>query len=172
MRLTTALACAAGLLVAAAGLASAADRPNFSGTWELDQSRSHSIPQSMKQTMTVSHEGDKVTVESRLTTPQGERTVTDVYTLDGKESEFTAPPPPNAPAGAPPPKGKRVARWLPNDAGFVVEEELVIDGPQGNKETVFLARKWRRWADGTISVEIMQETPRGAFNSKRVFVRK
>ncbi|HEV2761708.1 MAG TPA: hypothetical protein VGV38_01840 [Pyrinomonadaceae bacterium] len=163
-------------LLAVGAVVGAADRPNFTGTWELDQSQSHSIPPTMKQTMTVVHAGDSVKVETKLTTPQGERVQTDAYTLDGKESEFTPPAPqgPNAPPpGAPAAKGKRTARWLPNDAGFVVEEEITQPAPQGGgTETIHVARKWRRWPDGTISVEIMTQSPRGEFNSKRVFVKK
>ncbi|HYP54016.1 MAG TPA: hypothetical protein VEQ42_10780, partial [Pyrinomonadaceae bacterium] len=88
MRLKTWNACAAALLLAATAAAAAAP-PNFSGTWELDQSQSHSIPTNIKQTMTVAHEGDKVSVETKIITPQGERVVKDAYTLDGKEAEFT-----------------------------------------------------------------------------------
>ena len=175
MRRKTMTACAAAL-AACATLSAAAARPNFSGTWELDQSQSHSIPTNMKQTMTVAHEGDRVSVETKIITPQGERTQSDAYTLDGKESEFTPPAPqgPNAPpAGSPPAKGKRSARWLPNDAGFVVEEEITQPAPQGKgMETVNVARKWRMWPDGTVSIEIMTQSPRGEFNSKRVFVKK
>ena len=159
------------LLAAAAAAAAFAARPNFTGTWELDQSRSHSIPPDMKQTMTVAHDGDRVTVETKITGAQGERVVKDAYTLDGKEAEFTPPRPPQAPADAPAPKGKRAGRWMPNDKGFLVEEEITNQTPQG-PETVLVARKWMQWPDGTISVEVITESPRGTFNNKRVFVKK
>lgn len=178
MRLRTTAACAAFALLAAATVSALAARPNFSGTWELDQTQSHSIPTNLKQTMTVKHEGDSVSVETKSITPQGERTAAEAYTLDGKESEFTPPPPPwftssPKPLPTPPPgKGKRSARWLPNDAGFVVEDEIINPTPQGGTETVNVARKWRMWPDGTISIESMNQSPRGEFNSKRVFVKK
>ena len=103
MRLRTASACAALLLAAAAAAfgAAAADRPNFAGTWELDQTRSHSIPPDMKQLMTVVQEGDRVAVELKLTNAQGERVIKEAYTLDGKETEFAPPVPPNAPKDTP-----------------------------------------------------------------------
>lgn len=164
----------AGLPVAPAFAA----RPNFTGTWELDQSRSHSIPPDMKQTMKVVHEGDKVSVETKIVNRQGERTINDSYMLDGKQTAFTPPAPPAPPQPPPPgtpapsvPQGKRAARWLPDGKGFVVEEEITNDTPQG-KTTTNVARKWIIWPDGTLSVEIQTEDARGSFSSKRVFVKK
>lgn len=173
MRLKTALVCSAYLLLGATAAALAADaaRPNFGGAWELDQSRSHSIPTDMEQTMTVAQEGDHVTVETKIISKGGERVVKDAYTLDGKETEFAPPPPPNAPADAPAPKGKRTGRWMPNGKGFIVEEEVVNQTPKG-PETVLIARKWMQWPDGTISIEIITERGGNAFNNKRVFVKK
>lgn len=162
---------AAAAVLLAAVCVYAAARPNFTGTWELDQTRSHSLPQDVRQTMTVKHDGDRVSVETKITSAQGDRVVKDEYTLDGKEAEFTPPPPPNAPPDAKPAKGKRAGRWLPNDKGFLVEEEITNETPQG-PQTLTVARKWIRWPDGTMSIEIIQDTPRGTFNSKRVFVKK
>ncbi|HEX8558374.1 MAG TPA: hypothetical protein VF668_09740 [Pyrinomonadaceae bacterium] len=161
------------MLLAAAAAAYAADlaRPNFSGAWELDQTRSHSIPPDVKQTMTVTQEGDRVAVETKIVSAQGERVVKDEYTLDGREAEFAPPPPPNAPKDAPAPKGKRTGRWMPNGKGFLVEEEVVNQTPKG-PETVLVARKWMHWPDGTISIEIITERGGNAFNNKRVFVKK
>ena len=172
MRLRTATARTALLLLAASVvLAASPARPNFGGTWELDQTRSHSIPPDIKQTMTVVHEGDRVTVETRIVSAQGERVVKDAYTLDGEEAEFAPPVPPNAPKDAPAPKGKRSGRWMANDRGFIVEEEVVNQTPKG-PETALIARKWRQWPDGTISIEIITERGGNAFNNKRVFVKK
>ena len=164
-------ACLLATAVAAMAAASAA-RPNFTGTWELDQTRSHSVPPDMKQTMTVVHNGDSVSVETKITGAQGERVVKDSYTLDGKEAEFAPPKPPNAPADAPAPKGKRKGTWMANDKGFMVEEEVLSPTPQGGTETVLVARKWMSWPDGTLSIEIITERGGNAFNNKRVFVKK
>jgi hypothetical protein len=168
---TTTISFACLLVFSSVALAAAAARPNFTGTWELDQTRSHSIPPDMKQTMTVVHDGDSVSVETKIVNAQGERTVKDVLALDGKEAEFAPPRPPNAPADAPAPKGKRTGRWMANDRGFMVEEEIVNQTPQG-PETVLVARKWMHWPDGTISIEIITERGGNAFNNKRVFVKK
>ena len=172
MRLRILSACSALLLLAASVvLAATPARPNFSGTWELDQSRSHSIPPDMKQTMTVTHDGDRVAVELKVVSAQGERVIKEAYTLDGKEAEFTPPVPPNAPKDAPAPKGKRAARWMPNDKGFIIEDEIVNQTPQG-AETILVARKWMTWPDGTFSIETITERGGNAFNNKRVFVKK
>jgi len=174
MRLKTALACSALLLASAAAAfaAAAADHPNFNGTWELDQTRSHSIPPDMKQTLTVVQEGDRVAVELKVTNAQGERVIKEAYTLDGKEVEFAPPVPPNAPKDAPAPKGKRAARWMANDKGFIIEDEIVAPTPQGGTETILMARKWMQWPDGTFSIETITERGGNAFNNKRVFVKK
>jgi hypothetical protein len=173
MRLKTALVCSALLLlVAAAVYAADTPRPNFSGAWELDQSRSHSIPPDIKQTLTVTQEGDRVTVELKVITPQGERVIKEDYTLDGKETEFAPPPPPNAPKDASAPKGKRTARWMANGKGFIIEDEIVNPTPQGGTETILIARKWMQWPDGTFSIETITERGGNAFNNKRVFVKK
>ena len=173
MRIKTVTACSALLLLAASVVFAATPaRPNFGGTWELDQSRSHSIPPDMKQTMTVAHEGDRVAVELKVINAQGERVIKEAYTLDGKETEFAPPVPANAPKDAPAPKGKRIARWMANDKGFIVEDEVVNPTPQGGTETVLIARKWMQWPDGTFSIETITERGGNAFNNKRVFVKK
>ncbi|HEX8476622.1 MAG TPA: hypothetical protein VF666_21675 [Pyrinomonadaceae bacterium] len=181
MKPQTILFAVAGLLLFAFTAATTAtSKPDFSGTWELDQTKSHSIPPDMKQTMTVVQEGDKVSVETRIVTAQGERVVRDSFMLDGKEVEFTPPAPrpqpqeqqpPTTNAAPPAPKGKRAARWLPNGNGFVVEEEIKTETPQGTT-TALIARKWIIWADGTLTIEILQEDHRGSFSSKRAFVKK
>jgi hypothetical protein len=174
MRLKTALVCSALLLLATAAVAvvAVAAHPDFGGVWELDQSRSHSIPPDMKQTLTVTQEGDRVSVELKVVTPQGERVIKEAYTLDGKETEYAPPPPPNAPKDAPASKGKRTARWMANDKGFIIEDEIVSPTPQGETETVLIARKWMHWPDGTLSIETITERGGNAFNNKRVFVKK
>jgi hypothetical protein len=173
MRLRILLVCTALLLLAASiVLAATPVRPNFSGTWELDQTRSHSIPPDMKQLMTVVQEGDRVAVELKVTNAQGDRVIKEAYTLDGKEAEYAPPVPPNAPKDAPAPKGKRTARWMANDKGFIIEDEIVNQTPQGDTETILIARKWMHWPDGTFSIETITERGGNAFNNKRVFVKK
>lgn len=158
------------VLVAAFAVVGASPKPNFSGTWELDQAQSHSVPPNMTQTMTVVHDGDKVTVETKIINPQGERVIKDEFTLDGKEVDFT--PPPSANPNAPPQKGKRKGAWLPNGSGFYLDEVIQSKNQQGEDVTTPVSRKWVMWPDGTMSIEVITDTPRGTFNNKRVFVKK
>ncbi|HVF54885.1 MAG TPA: hypothetical protein VM934_01970 [Pyrinomonadaceae bacterium] len=147
--------------------ASSAVRPNFGGTWALEHARSYSVPRDMQQTMTVTHEGDKLNVETKIVSPQGERVVTDAYTLDGKEAEFTPQPGPAEVIG----KGKRTAKWLPADNGFIVQEEFQTKSPQGPANNQ-ITRKWIMWADGSLSIDLYQDGPRGSFETKRIFTKK
>lgn len=100
----------------------APDKPNFSGSWTLDRARSFGMPANMTQTMTVTQKDDQIDVETKLIQPENERVQKDTYILDGKEHDFTPPVPPNAPAGAPAPTGKRTANWLPAGNGITVTD--------------------------------------------------
>jgi hypothetical protein len=132
----------------------------------MDKNRSFSNPPGLDQTLVVTHEGDRVKVEAKLVTPQGERVINEEYVLDGKEAEFA---PTGAPAGA---KGRRRAYWLPDGRGIVIEDEVKSDSPSGPvaQQTV---RKWTLSADGvTLTVDYHFDGPRGSGESKRVFAKK
>jgi hypothetical protein len=132
----------------------------------LEHGRSYSVPRDTQQTMTVKHEGDEVSVETLIVSPQGERIVKDSYKLDGREAEFT-PQATTETVG----KGKRTAKWLPSGNGFMVEEEFQTksaDGPQDNR----LTRKWILWADGSLSIDLYQDGPRRSVETKRIFTKK
>ena len=79
-------------------IAFAAAKPNFSGTWTMDRSRSFGLPGDMNQTLTINQKDDQIEVETKLIQPNNERTVKDTYILDGKEYDFTPLVPPNAAA--------------------------------------------------------------------------
>ena len=67
---------------------SAADHPNFSGTWKMDGERSDfgQVPKPASFIRKVEHEDPKIHVVTTFATPDGEA-VTDVrYTTDGKEN--------------------------------------------------------------------------------------
>src|SRR5512141_1800690 len=114
-------------------------RPDFSGSWVLDRERSSSNPPGLHQTMTVAHDENRVRIDARLVTPQGEQAVNEEWTLDGVERDFAPPSPPNA-------RGRRKAYWLPMDRGIVVEDTVTVEtekGP-GLQQTT---RKWTLSAD-------------------------
>ena len=147
-------------------IASASSKPNFSGTWVMDTNRSFSNPPGLEQTLTVVHTGDQIKVDAKLKTQQGEQTVNETYTLDGKETEFT---PPGTQPGA---KGKRKASWLPDGRGALIEDVVTSDSPNGpvTRKTM---RKWTLSPDGnTLTVDYYFDDQRGSFEAKRVFAKK
>ncbi len=147
-------------------IAAALSKPDFSGTWVMDVNRSFSNPPGLEQTLMVVHTGDQIKVDAKLKTLQGEQTINEAYTLDGKETDFA---PPGAQAGA---KGKRKAMWLPDGRGAVIEDVVTSDSPNGpvTRKTM---RKWTLSPDGgTLTVDYYFDDPRGSFEAKRVFVKK
>ncbi len=163
---------AAGVALAALALGSAASaqtKSNFAGTWVLDVSRSEGLPPSLQQTVTITHEGDNLSLVLKQKTPQGERTINESFVLDGKQAAFNppAPPPPN-----PQPKnGKRTARWLP-DGGIEVHDLWDVDTPDG-LDTMEMKRKFTLAPDGkTFTVEQSFKGMLGLSQSKRVYVKQ
>lgn len=154
-------------LLFAISLAVGAAKPNFTGTWEMDTNKSIGIPPGMKQTYTITHNGDKIDLEAKIVTQQGERLIKDSYTLDGKEMDFT-PQGPSGPNG----KGKRTATWMPNDRGVIISDVTTVDSPKG-PATTQLVRKWQLSPDGTtLIVDRYIDTPNGSGESRHIFVKK
>jgi hypothetical protein len=148
-------------------LAMAAPKPNFNGAWAMDRSRSFGLPGNMQQTMTVTQTEDQIEVETRLIQPDNERTVKDIYLLDGKEHEFTPLTAPNAP----PAKGKRTANWLPAGNGLVVNEVTTTDTPKG-PVTTQVTKKWTFTGEDELTIAVYVDGPNGSYEAKRIFVRK
>ena len=142
-------------------------KANFGGTWTLDKTNSEGLPPDMDQVMTVVQTGDKLTVETKLVTQQGEQVVPDTYILDGKEVEFT-PRTPGGQAG----KGKRISKLTPDGNGIEVSETATFDTPEGTA-TIQATRKWMLSPDGkTLKIEMTVDGPNGKQLLKRTFVRK
>jgi hypothetical protein len=147
-------------------IVSALSKPDFSGTWVLDVNRSFSNPPGLEQTLMVAQTGDQIKVETRLKTQQGEQTINEAYTLDGKEVDFT---PPSTQPGA---KGKRKAAWLSDGRRIVIDDVVTSDSPNG-PVTRKTTRKWTLSTDGsTLTVDYYFDDQRGSFEAKRVFVKK
>ena len=154
-------------LVVTLCVAIASAKADFSGTWILDKSNSEGLPPGMDQSMTVVHTGDKLLLETKLITQEGERVVSDMYMLDGKEAEFT-PKTPNGQSG----KGKRTAKWSADGNGIEVNETSTFDGPEGSVN-VQMTRVWTLAADGkTLKIDITADGPQGKQQVKRTFTRK
>jgi hypothetical protein len=79
------------ILAALTSLASAADKPNFSGEWKLNAAKSNfgPLPAPATYTRKVTHVEPSITVEDTQTgTPAGDQHDTHTYTTDGKEIAF------------------------------------------------------------------------------------
>lgn len=148
-------------------VSAAAAKPDFSGKWAMDKTKSEGVPPNVEQTMSITQTGDKIDLETKLTGPQGERTIKDSYTVDGKEADFT----PQGPQGAIG-KGKRTAKWAEEGTALEVNETATLDGPNGPDE-VSATRKWTLAADGkTMTIEITFNGEQGTQKTKRVFVKQ
>jgi hypothetical protein len=148
-------------------VAAAAAKADFSGKWVMDKTKSEGLPPNIEQTMTITQTGDKIELETKITGPQGERTVKDSYTVDGKEVDFT-PQGPQGPMG----KGKRTAKWSTDGAALEVSETATLDGPNGPDE-VSATRKWTLAADGkAMTIELTFNGEQGTQKTKRVFVKQ
>src|SRR5688572_25311220 len=98
-------------------------RPDFSGRWELDAARSEGVPPDTKQSMTVKQTADRLEVETKITGPQGDRTVNDTFTLDGKPAAFT----PAMLAGGKAKNGTRTSTWSADGKGMDVIEQADVE---------------------------------------------
>lgn len=155
------------MLLLVAGLAAAGAKTNFSGTWVLDKSKSEGLPPEMDQMMTVSLDGDKLSLETTLITGEEKQSVKDSYTLNGTPEEFT----PRV-GGGTTGKGKRTAKWTADGSGIEVSEDAKVETQDGDANTT-MKRKWQLSADGkTLTIELNFSGPNGEVNSKRTFVKK
>ena len=148
-------------------LALAATKPDFSGTWKMDRARSYGLPADMTQTLTISHKGDQIELETKLIQPNNERTVKDTIILDGKEYDFTPLVPPNQP----PATGKRTAIWLPGDRGIQVTDVTTAETPKGPVKTQTV-RKWTISSQGELVVDMYVDNPNISYEAKRIFIKQ
>lgn len=148
-------------------IATVSAKADFSGIWTLDKNSSEGLPPGMDQLMTVVQTEDKLSLETKLITEQGEQVVPDSYMLDGKEVEFT-PRTPGGQSG----KGKRTSKWGADGNSIEVSENATFDTPEG-AVTFQTTRKWVLSADGkTLKIEMAVDGPNGKQLLKRTFTRK
>jgi hypothetical protein len=140
-------------------------RPDFSGRWELDAAKSEGVPPETKQSMTVKQTGDRLEVVTKITGPQQDRTVNDIFTLDGKPAEFT----PAMLAGGTAKNGIRTSSWSADGKGMDVIEQADVETPQG-ADTIKGKRTWRLSEAGKVlTIEIDLAGERGPIKGKRVY---
>lgn len=151
-----------GMLMA--GCASVfAQKPDFNGSWTMDRARSFGLPGNMNQTMVVTQTAAEITVETKLIQPGNERTVKDIYILDGKDHEYT----PQLPAGQPVPKAKRTAAWMAGGNGLLVTNVVTTESPKGPVTTQDV-RKWTI-INGELVIAQYVDSPNVSYEAKRIF---
>jgi hypothetical protein len=151
----------------AAAVTGVSAQANFTGTWVLDATRTQGMPPGVEITMTVKHTGDRVELESNISSPAGQQTVSDVYVLDGKEADYK--PPMIGPGSG---KGKRTAKWTADKSGFESTESATVSTPEG-EGTISATRKWTLAPDGkTLTMDVAIKSPQGEQVSKRIFTKK
>jgi imidazolonepropionase-like amidohydrolase len=139
----------------------------FAGTWALDKANSEGLPPGMDQLMTVVQTGDKLSLETKLITDQGEQLVPDSYILDGKEVDFI----PRG-LGGQTGKGKRIAKLGADGRSIEVTENSTFETDEGTLN-VQATRKWTLSADGkTLKIDMTVAGPNGQQVLKRTFIRK
>lgn len=137
------------LTTVAATLASAADQPNFSGSWKMNPSKSDfgPVPPPDKLERTIKHEDPKLNVSSLSVGPQGEMKSDSVYTTDGKDSL-------NKTAGV---EVKSVATW--DGDKIIIKYKREIQGMD-----ISFVETWTLSADGkALTVTNDLSTPQGDF---------
>ena len=139
-------------------------KADFSGTWSLDKNNSEGLPPGMDQRMTVLVTGDKLSLETKLITEQGEQIVADSYMLNGQQVEF-APKTPDGKTG----KGKRTAKLSADGNSIDVSETVTFDTPEG-AVTIQTTRKWTLSPDGkNLKIDMTIDGPNGKQTLKRTF---
>jgi hypothetical protein len=76
------------VIAAAAGMAMAADKPDFSGSWKMDADKSTFGPMPPPTSMTckISHKDPDLSIEQSQSGAQGDQTMSFKYSTDGKET--------------------------------------------------------------------------------------
>jgi hypothetical protein len=146
-------------MTATAALCAAADKPNFSGDWSMDASKSDfgPIPPPATMTRKVDHNDPGVTVvETQTGGAQGDATITAKYSTDGKETT-------NEMMGAP---TKSTAKW--DGKALLIATSADFQGM-----AITFTDKWTLSDDGKVmTVARHIGTPQGEFDATYVMNKK
>lgn len=146
------------LMMAAATLAVAADKPNFSGEWTLDTAKSDFGPMPPPQSMTrkVDHSEPALSyTEVTVGSAQGDQTRTMKYSTDGKETTNDMMGNPvkttakwdgdtlvmNAKADFGGAEITLIDKWTLSPDGKVLTDALHIGAPQGEFDITYVLNK-------------------------------
>ncbi len=150
-------------------LVASAAKPDFTGTWKLDAAKSSGVQPGIEVTMTVTQKDDKINTETKFKGgPQGDKTVSGSYVLDGKETDFTPKMQNDMTA-----KGKKTSKWNADGSGIEITEKVEMETPNGDTVQAESASKWSLSSDGkTLTIEGKSKTARGEQEYKRIFVKQ
>jgi hypothetical protein len=155
------------VLVLTVGIVFGSARPNFNGTWVMDASKSEGIPANVTQTMTLTQADDNLALQNKIVTAEGDINVTDAFIISGKEVDFTQK------VNGVEIKGKRTSKWSADSNGFESNEELTVEGGDGQSTTQQIRRVWVMSADGkTLTIDLFGKSPNGDLHTKRTFIKK
>jgi hypothetical protein len=143
------------VIAAVANMATAADKPDFSGNWKLDLDKSTfgPLPPPATMTRTISHKGPDITVEQAMTGP--DMNVTFKYSTDGKETA-------NSFMGA---DFKSKTEW--DGKVLVIHNDLGADAPVKSTD------RWTLSEDGKTFTDVLSiKSPDGDFEITHVLVRQ
>jgi hypothetical protein len=137
----------------------AADKPDFTGTWKLDATKSDfgQMPAPEKMERVIDHKDPAIKIKTTQSSPNGDRTMDTEYTLDGKEQKQETP--------------RGVVMYTPKWEGNVV----VIDSKrtmnvQGQQVEITGVERWSLSEDGkTMTVDSKMVAPMGELTMKAVF---
>lgn len=154
----TAALCIGALAVYAAG-------PNFSGTWELDKSKSELSGRMANiegMTMVVTQDANKITIETKVA-GMGDQGQAMSYNLDGSESSMEI-------TGRMPAKATLKAKWQ-NDVLELNQDRAM--SMNGNDFTVTIKDHLELSPDGKmLTLHRTTDSPRGTQETKLVFNKK
>jgi hypothetical protein len=146
------------VIAAAANVAMAADKPDFSGEWKLDADKSvfGPIPPPTSLTRKIDHKDPVMNVEQSQTGPQGDQNTTMKYSTDGKEST-------NSMMGN---DVKSVATW--EGKTLVIKSAVNVGGAD-----IKLTDKWTLADDGKTLTDLLAiSAPQGEFEMTYVLVKQ
>jgi hypothetical protein len=145
------------VIAAAAGMAMAADKPDFSGDWKLDADKSTFGPMPPPSSMTrkIDHKDPAMTVDEARVSEQGDMKTTMKYSTDGKETTNSMMG--NDVKSTAVWEGKTLViksaanfggsdfkltdKWTLGEDGKTLTDVLAISGPPGDFEMTFVLVK-------------------------------
>jgi hypothetical protein len=146
------------VIVAAAGMAVAADKPDFSGTWKMDADKSvfGPMPPPTSMTRKIDHKDPTLTIDQASSGPQGDQNVTMKYSTDGKETT-----------------NSMMGNDVKSKASWEGKTLVITSAANFGGADVKLVDKWTLADDGKTLTDVMAiSAPQGDFELTYVLVKQ